>query len=385
MFGKGKGQPDMASQQLVSAAVAAGHTNVYVTNLPENLDDVRFRGLFSTYGNIVSTKLIADKKYGFVKFNEVHEAQTAIDALNGYETGGAQLIVRFANNEPGQAQSHPSPGGQGAAPAGWSQHQYLSGQGASPAPQNWKRDWESTKGGFTNGGASWDAGLADDVPRQSDNLYVKGLPPGMSDQWLRTIFGEYGVVTSTKVLETNGRSATGQGESVALVRMANIEDASWLVDNLDGNIPQGLERPVMVRFADPPGKRHMKQSARELAFSKAAPSMPGQTYQAQASPAPPVPAALAQNFIPPGGDNSNLYVKDMPPQADDLYLYRVFAPFGAIQSVKAIMTPEMTCIGYGFVKFINDTDAQMALQAINGCPLSDGSVLRVAVKTEKRK
>lgn len=301
---------------------------------------------------------MAEMRYGFVKFSEVHEAQTAIDALNGIDLSGVQLLVRFANNEPGQAQGHPS--------------------AAAPLNAPVKRDW-----------ASAGAGMADDAPQPSDNLYIKGLPPGMTDQWLQTIFGNYGIVTSTRVLE--GRSASGQGESVALVRMGSIEDASRLVANLDGNIPQGLDRPVAVRFADPPGKRQMKQ----FASSKGAPPShamaqyhhPAQVWNTapQAPPAALAPVAvMTSNFIPASGDNSNLYVKDLPPQADDLYLYRIFSPFGAIQSVKAVMTPEMTCMGYGFVKFGTDTDAEMALSMINGCPLSDGSVLKVAVKTEKR-
>lgn len=371
--------------------MASAHTNVYATNLPDGMDDASFRLLFEAYGSIASVKLVSDRKYGFVKFNQVQEAQLAIDALNGAQYAGTTLTVRFANNPQTQGPYAPAPYAAAAGGGAAGGLQTFSGSSAGPgsfsnaspppppeAQTPWKRPWEAAAGGPNNGGAAaWDAGsAAEAVP--SDNLYVKGLPPNITDQWLRSIFGEYGIVTSTKVMAPSDGAHT---ESVALVRMGSTEEASWLVANLNGNIPQGLDRPVQVRFADPPGKKQMRtgQAAPTASVLKMAPApMMARSPSVNMAQAP-------SSFIPGGGDASNLYVKALPPTADDLYLYRVFAQYGAIQSVRATMTPEGSCVGYGFVKFVTDADAQNALQAINGCQLSDGNTLLVAVKTEKRK
>merc|ERR1719373_667657 len=76
--------PPGSQQQLEDAA----HSNLWVGGLPEGTDEVMFRSLFARYGSIASAKLVAEKRYGFVKFTSKHEAQAAIDALNGFENNG---------------------------------------------------------------------------------------------------------------------------------------------------------------------------------------------------------------------------------------------------------------------------------------------------------
>lgn len=74
-----------------------GHSNLFVGNLPAGLDELSFRQLFSQYGAVVSTKVVAEARYGFVKYASVQEAQRVIDMMNGAIINGVQLAVRFAN------------------------------------------------------------------------------------------------------------------------------------------------------------------------------------------------------------------------------------------------------------------------------------------------
>merc|ERR1719191_910456 len=80
----------------------------------------------------------------------------------------------------------------------------------------------------------------------SNNLYVKGLPPEVTEQFLKEIFGQYGLVTQLKVLPRDA----SKPEVAAMIRMGSVEEAQWLVDNLNGNIPQGMTTPVTVKFAN---------------------------------------------------------------------------------------------------------------------------------------
>lgn len=79
----------------------------------------------------------------------------------------------------------------------------------------------------------------------SDNLFVAGLPVHFSEDHVRAIFSQYGLVKQCKVLPANGKPDTA-----ALIRMAEVTLAQYLVDNINGTTPQGLLTPISVRYAD---------------------------------------------------------------------------------------------------------------------------------------
>lgn len=80
-------------------------------------------------------------------------------------------------------------------------------------------------------------------------------------------------------------------------------------------------------------------------------------------------------------DPSSLYVKDLPLHVDDLWLYKVFAPHGAVERVRALPRDDGGgCKGIGFVKFVRADEAATAIASVNGQPTFDGSRIGVAVK-----
>lgn len=83
--------------------------------------------------------------------------------------------------------------------------------------------------------------------------------------------------------------------------------------------------------------------------------------------------------------SSSICVKNLPPFADDLWMYRRFSQFGAIHSVRAMLDAEtQQCQGLGFVNFINYLDAQAAIANINGA-FVDGKRLVVEIQRPRRK
>merc|ERR1711972_1174937 len=72
-------------------------------------------------------------------------------------------------------------------------------------------------------------------------------------------------------------------------------------------------------------------------------------------------------------------VRDLPLNGNDLYIYTVFAPFGAIEAVQAILAEDGTCKGLGFVNFARASDAAKAIAGVSGRKQHDGTVLNVAV------
>ncbi|CAE7243335.1 unnamed protein product [Symbiodinium sp. CCMP2456] len=97
-------------------------------------------------------------------------------------------------------------------------------------------------GGRAQTDAAKDAAVFLEAP-PSDNLYIADLPPGFTAESLQAIFQEYGNISQFKLLQNSGPG----GKTAALVRFQSVEEATWLVENLNHNIPQGLSSPVIVK------------------------------------------------------------------------------------------------------------------------------------------
>lgn len=81
-------------------------TNLYIGYLPPTLDDDTLIQLFAPFGEIVMAKVIKDritglsKGYGFVKYSDVQQANTAIASMNGHHLDGRTIAVRVAGKPP---------------------------------------------------------------------------------------------------------------------------------------------------------------------------------------------------------------------------------------------------------------------------------------------
>lgn len=89
---------------------------LYVGNLPYSTTDDDLRALFADFGTVESTAVISDREtgrskgFGFVELSSKEEADKAIEALNGKDHGGRNLVV----NEARPREERP----QGGAPRG---------------------------------------------------------------------------------------------------------------------------------------------------------------------------------------------------------------------------------------------------------------------------
>ena len=81
------------------------HSNVYVKNLSEDVDEMTLKGVFDKFGAVESCCVIRDvstnssRGFGFVKFMQVHQAEVAIKEMNGKVIRGKALEVKFANSD----------------------------------------------------------------------------------------------------------------------------------------------------------------------------------------------------------------------------------------------------------------------------------------------
>jgi len=134
------------------------------------------------------------------------------------------------------------------------------------------------------GGAAATAG-ASGAAEPSDNLFLAGLPKDITDDRVREIMSQYGVVKQCKLLPDNNKP-----DRAALVRMADVAQALWIVGNLSGNIPIGLTGPITARFAE-----NKAQRARELGAASAAAIAPAAGYGKALAPEGLLPS---NRFLP---------------------------------------------------------------------------------------
>lgn len=89
-------------------------------------------------------------------------------------------------------------------------------------------------------------------------------------------------------------------------------------------------------------------------------------------------------------DKSNLFVSNFSRGMTEEGLRNVFAEYWEVESVKIIMNRETgRSKGFGFVKFVNEDDAEKAMNELNGREI-DGREIRINIaeprpaQTERR-
>ncbi|KAF2299630.1 hypothetical protein GH714_001275 [Hevea brasiliensis] len=149
----------------------SGAGNIYIKNLDKAIDNKALHDTFSTFGNILSCKVVTDSLgqslgYGFVQFDNEESAKSAIDKLNGMLLNDKQVYV-------------------------------------GPFLRKQERESAIDKTKF-------------------NNVYVKNLSETTTDEDLKKIFGEYGTITSAVVM----RDGDGKSKCFGFVNFENPDDAA---------------------------------------------------------------------------------------------------------------------------------------------------------------
>ncbi len=75
---------------------------LFVGSLPWAVNDEALKEAFTQYGNVVSAKVVTDRQtgrsrgFGFVEMESDSEASAAIEALNGSDLNGRNIVVNEA-------------------------------------------------------------------------------------------------------------------------------------------------------------------------------------------------------------------------------------------------------------------------------------------------
>jgi hypothetical protein len=236
------------------------------------------------------------------------------------------------------------------------------------------------------------AGVPEGEP--SDNLYICGLPDAFDTDCVRQFFGAIGTVTEAKSF----------GHGFALVRFSNVQEATMVKTSLNGQQPVGCAKPLTITFAAQEkkdaggwGGAAGGAPADQMAMMQQMMAMMGGGKGGKDGPygkgggkgKDKGPMCTVAEFIAelingglPGGDRTGdmncVCVKGLPPDCQPENMYQIFSPFGALPPKAARVEtdgPDGTgnCTGTGYVSFLEPMSADMAVMALHGIELMDGT------------
>lgn len=204
----------------------SAHSNLFVGNLPADATEDSLRAVFASVGQVESCRVVAKdgKANGFVKMADVGAAEAAIAKLQG-----SQWDVKFANFDVGGKQKMFGGRAWGKG-KGWGK-----GWGSwwAPPPKLQPRDEEVEK---------------PEGP-ESENLYIKHLPVGATEEDVTATFQKAGEVAECKVLKPNYSL-----EWAALVRMATPAQAAVARQSVDNTFPLISPQALSVQLQTKKGE-----------------------------------------------------------------------------------------------------------------------------------
>jgi len=378
----------------------APHSNVYVGNLAPGTPESILKQTCMVYGTVDSCMVKSDadsgKCFGFVKFSTHAAASRAITELSEQRP---DWNVKFANRDArdgaafwpgmfggkglGPMPPWPGPGGPGGPGGGWGWY----------PPQNAPREDRRPEG------------------PPSQNLYIKDLPPAVSEEQVTALVSKHGRITECRVLWRDGWSA-----GAALVSMATLEEAARAKEQLDGSIHDSCNKRLSVKLqmkngASVPDHLHVKgfhfmttDSQLSSLFSKygtvkwckilgpvvsanswSIPDCAGLVQMASPEEAQSAIAALHENFSEGLGmpikvsfaeerperasptPNNNLFVKGWPVGFPDFLLSSFFQQYGTVVRLRLLDNPDLeqpTCAA--LVQMSSIAEANQALAGLNG-------------------
>lgn len=163
----------------------SGVGNIFIKNLEDSIDNKALYDTFSTFGNILSCKVVCDEHgsrgFGFVHFETHEAAQNAISTMNGMLLNDRKVFVGHFKS---------------------------------------RREREVELGARA---------------MEFTNIYVKNLHVDVDEQRLQDLFSQFGKMLSVKVM----RDDSGHSRGFGFVNFEKHEEAQKAVVNMNGREVSG--------------------------------------------------------------------------------------------------------------------------------------------------
>ncbi|KAJ4453698.1 putative RNA-binding protein BRN1 [Paratrimastix pyriformis] len=355
--------PGAASLIQVKYAESGGQPadfKLFVGMLPRTASEEDVRPVFSQFGSITEIAIIRgpggeSRGYGFVRFQFQHEAQNAINTLNGvYQMDGSPspLVVKFADlkDRGGRRPVGGMGGGMGMGMGG------MGGMGMGGM-------------GMGMGGMGGLGGMG--------GMGMGGMGMGMGGMGMGMGMGDMGMSPMGPMNLGAVNPMSPQALQMRQLQMAQ-QAASAPASQPSFNI--AALQQLAAAASNP---QLAQQLAAGLAQSMGAAANPAAGQQAGMSQVGGMANSMGNTMgnAPQGGSGSgpvlggnvegpagcNLFVYHVPNEFSDADLASIFQPFGNLVSTKVFIDKATGLSrGFGFVSYDNQSSAQMAITSMNG-------------------
>lgn len=286
----------------------SGKGNIFIKNLHPEIDNKALYDTFSTFGNILSCKVVTgeggvSKGYGFVHYETNEAADEAIAKVNGMslydkivyvgpfiprkerlekftnvyvkhfpadisDEGLRDVFKEFGDIQNAAVSRNAEGESKGFGFVNFVSHEAASkaveemnGKKLDPANEEAKPLYVSRAQKKSEREAQLKSARQERANKyQGLNLYVKNLDETVSDEKLREVFANYGDITSAKVMRDDKENSRGFG----FVCFASPEDASKAVTEMNGTLIQN--KPIYVALAETKEVRKAKLDAQRAAI-----------------------------------------------------------------------------------------------------------------------
>jgi len=366
--------------------------NLFVSGLPVEFDTEAIQQFFSACGNVTSCKSLGNGA-AMVRFSSTEEAQMVRDNMSGQQPMGCPtpMTIKFARSggpslepAPGRLLA-PTPGGHKTMLCKWfmNGNQCTNGDYCKFAhgEEDMKEQgsWSGPDGGKGGGKSNTrtvqckfylqgTCQKGEECSFLHDDDPVESFAKGCLETLLQKIVGGGG--------DSGFGPAGGKGKGK--VRQPGLPPV------MQANGDWGCPECGDIQFARNPACRNC--GSPKTGWASATPYGKGGGKGGILRTSDLIDGLIAEGL--PGGnhekDKNSLYITNLPFDTTDEDLYIIFASFGAIppRGVRIMPgTPGRRL--YGFVNFIEETNAEFAMMAMNGVTQPDGYKLVVKLKTPK--
>ncbi|XP_052774372.1 ELAV-like protein 3 isoform X1 [Mya arenaria] len=210
--------------------------NLYISGLPKSLTQLDLEKLFSSCGQIITSRILYDqntglsKGVGFIRFDQRCEAERAIQKLNGTIPEGATepITVKFANSPSSNKNALPT---LALAP-------YLSPTRRFLGPIHHPSSGRFRYSPLESSLLGTSTILPSTTPTTSSTIsgagwciFVYNLAPETEENVLWQLFGPFGAVQSVKVIRD---FQTQKCKGFGFVTMSNYDEALMAIQSLNG-------------------------------------------------------------------------------------------------------------------------------------------------------
>lgn len=231
------------------AANAPPSDNLYVKGLPSNITQAEVAEVFQSCGMVLSVRVMPGMHdaTALVRMSSVEEASLAVDVLHNAPLGHSNSNGFAMRREmamrpppptrppPPRAPPRPPPAGV-VVPPPTALPPTMAHMPSAPYAEVSQQPAVAASGLLVRYHGARNA-------PPSDNLYVRGLPPGTTEDQVLGMFGAYGNVVSIRLMP-------GAADAAALVRMGSLEEAAMAVQFLGGAHNQGPSSMAAPRWSD---------------------------------------------------------------------------------------------------------------------------------------